>query len=150
MTSETHFVSLVPFIKMAIDEGISDKLMGEFMVELFGRGILVSDAYADACKGGSAKNANIKIRDEELMYAWDGFFTEEKLIIDAKSQDADDEENEEEESITDTSEVNNEIAAEQIKENLVEEISNVSDMENPTNDDSEIDFGMNESEEQQE
>ncbi len=151
MTSETHFVSLVPFIKMAIDEGISDKLMGEFMVELFGRGILVSDVYADACKGGSAKNANIKIRDEEIMYAWEGFFSEEKLIIDAKSQDADDEDStgqNEEESVMDTNEGDSEITAEQIKENLVEEVSNVSDMENTTNDDSEIDFGMNEPEEQ--
>ena len=86
------------------------------------------------------------------MYAWDGFFTEEKLIIDAKSQDANDEDsteqNEEEEFITNTSKEDIETTFDWIKENLVEEISNVSDMENPTNDDSEIDFEMNEPEEQ--
>ncbi|MBR4589285.1 MAG: hypothetical protein IKO36_01365, partial [Bacteroidaceae bacterium] len=74
MVSETHMISLVPWIKQAIDEEISDKLMGDFMVELFGNGVIVSDAYSDACKGGSAKNVNIKRRHEEIEKVWNRFF----------------------------------------------------------------------------
>lgn len=87
MTSETHMISLVPFIKMAIDEGISDKLMGDFMVELFGNGNVVSDAYADACKGGSAKSANIKIRNDEIEKVWDRFFDEDRTEEPEKAED---------------------------------------------------------------
>ena len=76
MVSETHMISLVPWIKQAIDEEISDKLMGDFMVELFGNGVIVSDAYSDACKGGSAKNANIKRRHDEIEKVWNKFFSE--------------------------------------------------------------------------
>ena len=74
MTSETHMISLVPYFKKAVDENVSDKLTGDFMVELFGNGVLVSEEYAEACKGGSAKNVNIKRRDSEIEKAWDKFF----------------------------------------------------------------------------
>ena len=74
MVSETHMVSLVPWFKQAIDEEISDKLMADFMVELFGNGVTVSAEYSDACKSGSAKNDNIKRRNNEIEKAWDRFF----------------------------------------------------------------------------
>ena len=78
MTSETHMVSIVPFIKRAIKEGISDKLMGDFMVELFGNGYMVSEEYTNACRSGSAKTENIKIRNEEIEKVWDEFFDDER------------------------------------------------------------------------
>ena len=74
MTSETHMISLVPYFKKAIDENISDKLMSDFIIELFGNDVLVSEEYAEACKGGSAKNVNIKRRDSEIEKVWDKFF----------------------------------------------------------------------------
>lgn len=86
MTSETHMISLVPFVKMAIDQNISDKLMGDFMVELFGNGVLVSDEYADACKGGSAKSVNIKRRNDEIEKVWERFFTEDVIAEDKNNE----------------------------------------------------------------
>lgn len=72
MVSETHMISLVPFIKKSIDLGISDKAMGEFIVSLFGNNV-ISDEYENACRGGSAKNSNIKVRHAEIEKVWDNF-----------------------------------------------------------------------------
>lgn len=101
MTAETHMVSLVPFVKRCIDEEISDRLMGDFMVELFGNGIVVSEYYADACKGGSAKNTNIKLRNDEIDRVWDAFFTEDRIENDnavSESDEVDDEDEGDEEA----------------------------------------------------
>ena len=74
--SETHFISLMPFVKKAIEEEVSDALMADFLIDAFGNpdGVLVSAEYAEACKGGSAKNVNIKRRNDEIQKAWDRFF----------------------------------------------------------------------------
>ena len=74
--SETHFISLMPFMKKAIEEDVSDALMADFLIDAFGNpdGVLVSAEYAEACKGGSAKNVNIKRRNDEIQKAWDRFF----------------------------------------------------------------------------
>ena len=74
--SETHFISLMPFMKNAIEEEVSDALMADFLIDAFGNpdGVLVSAEYAEACKGGSAKNVNIKRRNDEIQKAWDRFF----------------------------------------------------------------------------
>ena len=74
--SETHFISLMPFVKKAIEEEVSDTLMADFLIDAFGNpdGVLVSAEYAEACKGGSAKNVNIKRRNDEIQKAWDRFF----------------------------------------------------------------------------
>ena len=76
MISETHLVSLVPFFKWTIDNDISDKLVSDFMVELFYKN-LVSDEYAEACKNGCAKNANIAIRHKEIEKKCNEFFRED-------------------------------------------------------------------------
>lgn len=74
--SETHFISLMPFMKKAIEENVSDMLMADFLIDAFGEptGILVSEEYAEACKGGNAKNVNIKRRNDEIQRRWDEFF----------------------------------------------------------------------------
>lgn len=89
MVSETHMISLVPWIKQAIDEETSDKLMGDFMVELFGNDVIVSDSYSDACKGGSAKNVNIKRRHDEIEKVWDRFFDDVDITATDEHEDAD-------------------------------------------------------------
>lgn len=76
MVSETHLVSLAPFFKWAIDNDINDKLASDFMVELFYKN-LVSDEYAEACKNGCAKNANIAIRHKEIEKKCNEFFRED-------------------------------------------------------------------------
>ena len=74
--SETHFISLMSFMKKAIEENISDMLMADFLIDAFGdpTGVLVSEEYAEACKGGSAKNVNIRRRNDEIQKRWDRFF----------------------------------------------------------------------------
>lgn len=86
MVSETHMISIVPWIKQAIDEGISDKLMGDFMVELFGNGVTISARYSDACKSGSARNENIKRRHEEIEKVWDRFFDDDNYSTQDKNE----------------------------------------------------------------
>lgn len=76
MVSETHLVSLAPFFKWAIDNDINNKLASDFMIELFYKN-LVSDEYAEACKNGSAKNANITIRHKEIEKKCNEFFRED-------------------------------------------------------------------------
>lgn len=76
MISETHLVSLIPFFKWAVNNNISNKLVSDFMVELFYNN-LVSDEYAEACENGSAKNANITIRHKEIEKKCNEFFRED-------------------------------------------------------------------------
>ena len=77
MVSETHLVALVPFFKWAIENNISNKLASDFMVELFYNN-LVSDEYAEACKNGCAKTANITIRHKEIEKKCNEFFREDE------------------------------------------------------------------------
>lgn len=74
---ETHLVSLAPFFKMAVDMEISDKLMADFIVDC-GGDVMVSEAYTNAASKGSAKNASIMKRNEELEKAWSRFFAEDE------------------------------------------------------------------------
>ena len=63
-------------MKKAIEENVSDMLMADFLIDAFGdpTGVLVSEEYAEACKGGNAKNVNIKRRNDEIQKRWDKFF----------------------------------------------------------------------------
>ena len=83
MVNETHLVSLIPFFEKAVDEGIEDKLMADFIVSIFnGNDVVVSDKYKEASRSGSARNASIVIRHNELQKAWGAFFTEDMNVID--------------------------------------------------------------------
>lgn len=67
--AETHMVSLVPYIKDTIDEPVDTVV--EKLARLFGGDVVVSERYMEACKGGSAKNINIRIRNDEIEKAID-------------------------------------------------------------------------------
>ena len=73
MVNETHLVSLIPFFEKAVDEGIEDKLMADFIVKLFCERV-VSEEYEKACHGGVARNANVVKRNEEIQKVWNDFF----------------------------------------------------------------------------
>lgn len=75
--SETNFVSLVPFIKRAMDMEMPDSLMADFVQEYFGRKVSVSDEYSLNAKQGSGKSAAIVTRNTELEAAWAEFFAED-------------------------------------------------------------------------
>ena len=78
MRNETHFVSLAPFFKLAIEDGVSDELMADLIAENFGGSVVVSDNYIEAATKGSAKPSNIVTRNDELTEAWEKFFEVEE------------------------------------------------------------------------
>lgn len=74
-SAETNFVSLIPFLAKALDEGISDEMFHDFIVANFSAKASVSDAYASASRSGSASTISIMTRHSELEKAWSEFFT---------------------------------------------------------------------------
>lgn len=85
LSSETHMVSFVPFVKRAIKNNIDTTLLAKFFAYFYGAesGATISDVYNDTVKGGSAKTVNINRRNEELEKAWDDFFAEDTQDLDA-------------------------------------------------------------------
>ena len=73
MVAETHLVSLVPFFEKAIEDEINEEDMADFIVKIFSERV-VSEAYEQACRGGSAKTANIKVRNDEIKKVWEEVF----------------------------------------------------------------------------
>lgn len=76
--TETHLISLVPFIKAAIDNNISEAMFGEFLINFF-KTENDSDTYVEymeACSNAIAKNASIVSRHEALEKAYGKFFKE--------------------------------------------------------------------------
>lgn len=96
LSSETHMVSFVPFVKRAIKNDIGTTLLAKFFAYFYGAesGATISDVYNDTVKGGSAKTVNINRRNEELEKAWDDFFAEDTQDLDA-AEDVTNEESEE-------------------------------------------------------
>ena len=78
---ETHLISLVPFLWRAKKEGISTFDFFKFVDSFYGTNdrTSISEAYNEACNGGSAKATTIKIRHEELEKAYCEFFNVEPL-----------------------------------------------------------------------
>lgn len=77
--TETHFVSLVPYIRKAMKKGISEAMMAEWMINFFKteNNTDVYDEYMSACKDGVARNVNIVTRHEALEKSYEEFFKEE-------------------------------------------------------------------------
>ena len=78
--TETHFVSLIPYIKGAIDNGISESMVAEWLVNFFKteNDTEVYSKYNNACSGGVAKNASIIARHEALGESYKDFFKVEE------------------------------------------------------------------------
>lgn len=76
--TETHFVSLIPYIQEAIKNGISEAMFGEFLVSFFKteNDTDVYTQYMEACSGGVARNASIVARHESLGKSYGKFFEE--------------------------------------------------------------------------
>ena len=76
--TETHLVSLIPYIKEAIKNGISEAMFGEFLTSFFKteNNTDVYTQYMEACSGGVARNASIVARHEALGKSYSEFFKE--------------------------------------------------------------------------
>lgn len=72
--TETHMISLVPFFHRAITQGIEVQQICEWLMKFFGSD---NERYALAAGNGSAKNANIIVRHNELEASFERFFSEE-------------------------------------------------------------------------
>ena len=88
--TETHLISLIPYFKKAVDEGIGEDVIADWLVSLFDtedKTTSTSAAYNDAVdNGGLAKNNTIVARDTALAESYAEFFK-----IDAAEADSDSE-----------------------------------------------------------
>ena len=76
--TETHLVSLVPYIKRAITNDVNESMFGEFLINFF-KTENDTDVYAnymEACSGGVARNASIVARHNALEKSYEEFFKE--------------------------------------------------------------------------
>lgn len=91
--TETHMVSLIPYFKKAVEDGIVSEMMADWLVEFFGvdNGASVSNLYNEAAGSGSAKSGNIIDRDDALSESFTEFFKTDdestELIEDDDSYD---------------------------------------------------------------
>lgn len=76
--TETHLVSLVPYIKQSMDNGVSEAMFAEFLIDFF-KTENDSDVYAEymeACSNAIARNASIVARHTSLGKGYGKFFKE--------------------------------------------------------------------------
>lgn len=105
--TETHLISLIPFIKEAIDNGYSEEWFMEWIEEFFGtdEGTSISDEYNIASSNAAAKTSQIVARNEALRESFDEFFSKEKDEDDSdweeSSDDYDDSEDDDSECVED-------------------------------------------------
>ena len=78
--TETHLVSLIPYIKNAMDNGINEAMFGEFITNFFKteNDSDVYKMYMEACSNGIAKNANVVARHNALGEGYKEFFKTEE------------------------------------------------------------------------
>ena len=98
--TETHMVSLIPYFKKAVEAGIDENLMADWIVDFFKTddGASVSEDYNMAATSGVSKNMNIQTRDKALADSYAEFFKMD------------------EDGAEDNTEVNEEVDSESVKE----------------------------------
>ena len=82
--TETHLVSLVPFVKLAMENNVNEPMFADFLIDFF-KTENDSDIYAEymeACSNAIARNASIVARHEALEKGYGKFFKEnEKSVL---------------------------------------------------------------------
>ena len=101
--TETHMVSLVPYFKKSIEDGVDTEMMVDWLIEFFDAKdtASVSEEYNAACTGGSAKNTNIVARHDALADSYVEFFKFDDECDGCEDDDADADEDEINEVIED-------------------------------------------------
>ncbi len=76
--TETHFVSLIPYIKKAMENNISEAMVAEWLINFFKteNDTDVYAKYSEACSNAIARNASIVARHEALGESYEEFFKE--------------------------------------------------------------------------
>lgn len=77
--TETHFISLIPYIKSAMDNGVNESMMAEWLISFFKteNDADVYTKYIEASSGGVARNASVVARHNALGESYKEFFKEE-------------------------------------------------------------------------
>ena len=77
--TEVHLVSLIPYIKQALDNGVSEAMFADFLINFFKteNDSDVYAAYMEACSNAIARNASIVARHNALGKSYEEFFKEE-------------------------------------------------------------------------
>jgi hypothetical protein len=78
--TETHLVSLIPYIKSAIENDISESMVAEWLINFF-KTENDTDIYAkynEACMNGIARNTSIVARHDALGESYKEFFKVEE------------------------------------------------------------------------
>ena len=73
---ETHLVSLIPFVKKAVEENLNADIFTDWIMKFFSStdGASITDEYNLASQAGSAKNENIQKRNRALEKNFEEFF----------------------------------------------------------------------------
>ena len=82
--TETHLVSLIPYVKKAMENGINEAMFGEYLINFFKteNDSDVYTQYMEACSGGVARNGAIVSRHEALGKSYKEFFkTNEENVL---------------------------------------------------------------------
>ena len=76
--TETHLISLIPFIKQAIEDSIDVEDFSDWLVSFYNikTDASISESYNAACAGGSAKHQAIVARHNALLESYNVFFKE--------------------------------------------------------------------------
>ena len=78
--TETHFVSIIPFVKKAMDDGVNEAVFGEWLVNFFKteNDSDVYTKYMEASSHGVARKENIVARHNALEESYKEFFKTEE------------------------------------------------------------------------
>lgn len=81
--TETHMVSLVPFIKQSMENNITESMFSEFLINFFKteNDSETYSAYMEACSNGIARNASVVARHNALNKSFMEFFKEDSENI---------------------------------------------------------------------
>lgn len=74
--TETHLVSLIPYVKQSMDNGINESMFGEYLINFFKteNDSEIYSAYMEACSNGIARNASVVARHNALGKSYKDFF----------------------------------------------------------------------------
>ena len=87
--TETHFVSLLPYIKKSMDNDVNESMFAEYLINFFKveNDSDVYTEYMEACSNAIARNANIVARHEALGKSYNEYFKTEESNVEVDSED---------------------------------------------------------------
>lgn len=81
--TETHMISLIPYVNKAMESGISESIFAEFLINFFKteNDMDVYKEYMEATVSGVARNASIVARHNALGKSYEEFFKNEETVL---------------------------------------------------------------------